>query len=110
LDIFAMATLDRKNDAMAKIRSVEEILRRWDPIGVQPGTMAPVDEYDSYAPHVVSLVESGCTVEELAVHLEYPSTTTIGVGSNPEVSATVARRIVEMLRPSNKSLDVSLEM
>lgn len=67
-----MASLDhkaRKNTAVAKIRLVEELLRRWDPIGVQPGAMAPADEYDSYASHIVSMVEGGCTVEELASHL-----------------------------------------
>jgi hypothetical protein len=34
---------------------VEGILRRWDPIGVRPGELAPIDEYDSYAPHIVSI-------------------------------------------------------
>lgn len=55
---------------MREVRAVEGILRRWDPIGVQPGTVAPADEYDSYAPHIVSMVKGGCSVEELAAHLE----------------------------------------
>ena len=95
----------RKNAAKVQIRLVEEILRRWYPIGVEPGTMAPADEYDSYAPHIVSMVESGCTVAELSAHLEDLSTTTIGVGSNPKASASFAAQIIEVLRPSNKSLE-----
>ncbi len=103
-----MASLDhkaRKNVALAKIRLVEEILRRWDPIGVQPGTVAPVDEYDSYAPHMVSMVEGGCTLEELASHLGDLSSKTMGVGSNLKANATFAAQIIDVLRPSNSSLD-----
>ncbi len=40
----------RKQDAMARVREVQAILRRWDPIGVEPGKEAPADEYDTYAP------------------------------------------------------------
>ena len=46
----------RKRGAMVRVRAVEEILRRWDPIGVEAGKLAPLDEYDRYAPHIVSLV------------------------------------------------------
>ena len=99
----------RKNAAKVRIRLVEELLRRWDPIGVEPGTMAPADEYDSYAPHMVSMVEGGCTVEELAAHLDDLSTTTIGVGSNPKASASYAAQIIEVLRPSNKSCERTRE-
>jgi hypothetical protein len=103
-----MASLDhkaRKNAAVAKIRLVEQVLRRWDPIGVQPGTMAPADEYDSYAPHMVSMVEGGCTVEELASHLGDLSSKTMGVGSNIKANSTFASQIIDVLRPSNSSLE-----
>jgi hypothetical protein len=33
-----------KDKAMEEVRRVEGILRRWDPINVQPGVMAPSDE------------------------------------------------------------------
>jgi hypothetical protein len=107
-----MASLDhkiRKSAAISKIRLVEEILRRWDPIGVEPGKLAPADEYDSYAPRIVSMVEGGCTVEELAAHLGDLSRSSIGVDSNLKVSATFAAQIFEALRPSNKSLERSRE-
>jgi hypothetical protein len=80
-------------------------LRRWDPIGVEPGKVAPADEYDSYAPHMVSMVDGGCTVEELASHLGDLSSETLGVGSNLKKNATFAAQIVEVLRPTNKSLE-----
>ncbi len=99
----------RKNAAKVQIRRVEEILRRWDPIGVEPGKVAPADEYDSYALHMVSMVEAGCTIEQLAAHLEDLATTTIGVGSNPEASASFAAQIVEAVRPSNASLERTRE-
>lgn len=96
---------DRKNAAIAKIRLVEDVLRQWDPIGIEPSVMAPADEYDSYAPHMVSMVEGGCTVEELASHLDVLSSTTIGAGSNMKESAKFAAQIIEVLRPSNKLLE-----
>ncbi len=101
-----MAADDRKslkNAAMAEIRSVQETLRCWDLIGVAPGTFGPSDEYDSYAPHIVSMVKNGCTIEELAGHLEWLCAETMGVG--PSSAATQARnlkfatRIVNGLRP-----------
>ena len=99
----------RKNAAKVQTRQVEEILRRWDPIGVEPGTMAPLDEYDSYAPHIVSLVEGGRTIAELAAHLEDVAVSTIGVRSNPERSAQFAAEIMRILRPSNNSLERTRE-
>ena len=99
----------RKNVAMADIRLVQAILRRWDPIGVEPGVAAPADEYDSYAPHIVSLVKGGCTAEELASHLEHLASETMGLGPSNSLSQAhslrFAAEIVVTLRPSNKSLE-----
>ena len=73
LDGVDMDSADRslKRAAMADIAAVEILLRLWDPIGVKPGIFAPVDEYNSYAPHIVSMVKGGCTFEELVAHLEH---------------------------------------
>lgn len=81
-----------------KVRTVEGILRRWDPVGVQPGRFAPADEYDSYAPQIVSLVESGCTAEALSAHLEQLSIQTFDVGSDMRKSAKFAAEIVRTLQ------------
>lgn len=69
-----------KDKAMAEVRLVEGILRRWDPINVQPSVIAPSDEYDSYAPHIVSMVKAGCSVDDLANHLESLAVETMGIG------------------------------
>jgi hypothetical protein len=103
-----MSSHDHKNlktAAIAQVRVVEGILRRWDPIGVEPGTMAPADEYDSYAPHMVSMVNAGCTVDDLTAHLEELALSTIGVGSNPVRSRKFAAEIIRTVGPSNTSLE-----
>ncbi len=94
-----------KNAAMADVRLVEAILRRWDPIGVEPGAVAPADEYDSYAPHIVSMVTGGCTAAELASHLEHLGSETMGLGPSNALSQAhslkIAAEIVGTLRSSN---------
>ncbi len=95
-----MASKNRKAakaKAMRQIGQVQAILRRWDPIGVQPGEFAPADEYDSYAPHIVSLVARGCSVAQLARHMEELRTGIIGVEANPERDHEIANEIVEAL-------------
>ncbi len=97
-----------KNAAIADIRLVEKILRRWDPIGVEPGSVAPADEYDSYAPRIVSMVKSGCTLDELANRLEHLGSETMGLGpsnsSSRAHSQKFAAEILANLRQSNESL------
>lgn len=88
----------RKQEAMKRVRAVQDILRRWDPIRVAPGEFAPADEYDDYAPHIVSSIAQGCSVEDLAGHLGRLRTVTIGVEADPEGDMTAAREIVEALR------------
>ena len=88
----------RKRDAMQRVSTVEEILRRWDPIGVDPGNLAPADEYDSYAPHIVSMVAQGCSIEELFRHLGVIRVETIGVESDPSRDREIASEILEALQ------------
>lgn len=99
--------------ARAEIRAVETILRQWDPIGVEPGTVAPADEYDSYAPPIVSMVKRGCTVAELAVHLEQLGSEAMGLGPSSDLSRAdslkVAAEILGNLRPSNNAFQRTLE-
>ena len=96
-----MSRSDKKSirrGAVARIRAVEEILRRWDPIGVEPGLIAPADEYDTYAPYIVSMVDGGCSVETLAAHLEHLTVSVIGVHAEYDVSFEFAEEIVTALR------------
>lgn len=98
-----------KNAAMADILFVQAILRGWDPIGVEPGVAAPADEYDSYAPHIVSMIRAGCTTEALASHLEHLSSETMGLGPSNSLSLSNSRsfaaEIVASVRRSNISLE-----
>ena len=93
-----------KRDPVASIRLVEGVLRRWDPVGVQPGRFAPVEEYDSYAPQIVSMVESGCSADALAAHLEHLSVNTMGVDSNIRASTKFAAEILRTLQPHTQAL------
>jgi hypothetical protein len=88
----------RKSKAVEQIHAVEAILRRWDPIGVRPGEFAPADEYDSYAPHIVTMVIGGCTIAQLSQHLGHLRTHTIGVEANRKRDLRIAIDIVNALR------------
>jgi hypothetical protein len=88
----------QKRQALAHIHTVEAILRRWDPIGVRPGEFAPADEYDDYAPHIVSMVIGGCTIAQLSQHLGHIRTHTIGVEANRKRDLRIAIDIVRALR------------
>jgi hypothetical protein len=94
---------------MAEIRAVEAILRLWDPIGVEPGSVAPADEYDSYAPYLVSMARNGCTLDEVTSRLEYLASETMGLGPSSaqsrERSGSFAAQIIEAVRPSNTALE-----
>lgn len=88
----------RKRTAMDRVAKVQEILRRWDPIGIQPGEMAPADEYDSYAPHLVSIVAQDCSRELLCAHLEALRKDTIGVEADRETDCEIADEIIKAIR------------
>ncbi len=86
------------NNANTKIRVVQGILRRWDPVGVKPGQFAPEDEYNSYAPQIVKLVENGCSSDVLTAHLERLCVHTMGVGPNKRASTKFAAEIIRTLQ------------
>ena len=50
------------------------------------------DEYDSYAPHIVSLVQQGSSEKQLTNHLEELRTLTIGVGKDRGRDKEIATR------------------
>ncbi|HRX84284.1 MAG TPA: barstar family protein, partial [Phycisphaerae bacterium] len=50
-----------RRDAFRHLRTLD-VLREWDPIGVYgPGSSCPDNEYDSYAPGVIKLLERGAS-------------------------------------------------
>jgi len=87
-----------KQVAMGRIRTVETLLRQWDPIGVFSVEGGPKDEYDSYAPHIVSMLQSGCSVAHLAVHLSHLRTEVIGMPNNEESDRRAAENIINTLQ------------
>ena len=88
----------RKHDAMKWVAKVQDILRRWDPIGVRPGEIAPADEYDDYAPHIVSMVAGGCSMDDLCNHLSTIRVNIIGGEPNPGKDREIASEILVALR------------
>ena len=87
----------RKREAMKRIAIVCAILRNWDPIDIQPGELGPLDEYDGYAPHIVSLVNSDCSAQDLAAHLNWIRCKAIGVDPAPIRDQEIAQEILKSL-------------
>lgn len=92
-----MTNKDRGGSPLAQVKA---LLREWDPIGVRPGVDAPANEYDSYAPAIVALVESGASAEDLAEHLGRVSTARMGLGARPARDLAVASAIVAAVKPT----------
>ncbi len=88
----------RKKEAMSRVQVVKAILRRWDPMDLAPGEFAPSDEYDSYAPHIVSLVSQGCSVEQLLGHFQKLRTGMVCMRDNPKRDMDIASEIIATLR------------
>jgi hypothetical protein len=84
-----------KADVRRQLAGVESILRAWDPIGVLPGPdddQGPMDEYDSYAPAILSMLYRGVTVQLLAEHLSTIRTEFIGLPRDlPRDTATAEK-------------------
>ncbi len=88
----------QKENAVARIRTVEAILRQWDPIGMLPDEGGPKDEYDSYAPHIVSMVQNNCSIAQLTAHLSHLRTEAMGIPNNEESDRRSAEKIISTLR------------
>lgn len=85
---------EQKRHAMEQIRKVEAVLRRWDPIGVLSNEDGPADEYDSYAPHIVSLAQNCDSLAELVIHLHHFRTETLRLPANRELDKEAAEEII----------------
>ena len=87
-----------KQAILAQIKTVETLLRQWDPIGVFSAGSGPMDEYDSYAPHIVTMVHDGCTVPQLSAHLSHLRTEVIGMPENEVADQHTAKGIIDALQ------------
>ena len=75
------------------LRAVDKVLAQvWDPIGtVSSG--GPTDEYSSYAPRVLGLLQRGATDDEVAAHLAHLETDELGVATTAAHRLPVAREL-----------------
>jgi hypothetical protein len=76
-------------------RRVDEVLHYiWDPIGVSGEPMAR-DEYDSYLPHVFSLLKANVKSEPIAEYLFEVSTGRMGLKENRAKDMEVAEILLD---------------
>ncbi|MGR3275958.1 hypothetical protein ACSYAD_12680 [Acaryochloris marina NIES-2412] len=85
-------------EARLRIQAVQAILRRWDPMDLAPGEFAPADEYDSYAPHIVSLVAQDYSAEQILEHLQRLRSSMVCMRENPQHDIEIADEIIATLR------------
>jgi len=88
---------------MEAVRRIEARLREWDPIGAMVGEGSPVDEYDSYAPQIVSLLTAGASESELAAHLAQLRAVTIGLPPDPSRDLECAQKILASWREQHET-------
>lgn len=84
-----------KRAAREWVARVEVFLRIWDPIGVAPGEFGPADEYDSYAPAIVSLLLKGAAAKDIEEYLSEVCTVNMGLPRQVRRDRSTARAIVE---------------
>ena len=81
------------------LEAVRRVLRAWDPIGVRPGVRAPLDEYDSYAPGVLALMEAGADKPRLTDHLGQLCREAMGLPADADRDDATARALLDATRP-----------
>ena len=82
---------------MELYRRVDEVLHyRWDPIGVSSAPEA-CDEYQSYLPHVFSLLMGAASAQQIAEYLDTVTTQYMGFSSVPR-GREHTRKVVAVLR------------
>lgn len=74
-------------DDLAKVKKV--LWEVWDPIGVngEPGALG---EYDSYAPHILNLLRSGVTEDQLVRALDHITNDLMSLGSGGQENTAAA--------------------
>jgi len=94
-----------RSQARADIAVIEDALRRWDPICVLPGPnddQGPMDEYDSYARQVLSMLMQGCDTRELQRWIGLIRTDSMGLKTDPASDSETARKLVTWWRSKSK--------
>jgi hypothetical protein len=81
------------------LRLVGRALKDWDPLAVLRGCGFPESEYDAYAPHIVSMVAQGASVDEVAAHLGRLRSETLGAHRDDEDDRRIALLIDQLIGP-----------
>jgi hypothetical protein len=101
-----MSRPNKRKRLSPAVRAVADVLRQdWDPIGGGRMPGLPADEYDRYAPHLVSLALIGARDEVLAAHLAELERSVIGVSSWSDlgvVAATIRRTVLASQASENR--------
>lgn len=84
----------KRPDAVGYLK-VCEILREWDPIGVfGPDSNCPPDEYDSYAPSIIRLLDAGGDVKQVAAELREIAHKKMGISTPRSDDLSIAKELV----------------
>lgn len=80
----------------AKLRMIQIVLLwAWDPIGVRSIPKA-ADEYDSYAPVLLQMLEAGASDRHIADYLTSVVRDRMGLGPNPKADENIAALLREL--------------
>ena len=83
----------KHEDKIAAIRTV--LLESWDPVGVND-VPAAQDEYDSYLPSILQLLERHVSVADLARHLTDITARDMGLVAVAQRDLAVAERLLRL--------------
>jgi hypothetical protein len=94
---------NRRRALRSEIRAVASALRMvWDPIGGGVDEGLPADEYNSYAPVIVGMLERGDSDRAIAEHLRELETERMGLGARP---LATLEAIAGQLRAAARAVD-----
>ena len=83
-------------NAQAKLQMIRIVLLwAWDPIGVR-GIPEAVDEYDSYAPAVLQMLETGASDQHIADYLTSVVRDRMELRPNPKADEDIAAMLREL--------------
>jgi len=84
-------------DDRQALDELNHLLNDWDPIAVVPalgGGGHPLDEYRSYAPGLLGMLNNGAGVTQVAAELARLASQVMGVSSDPKRERLAADHIV----------------
>ncbi len=93
-----MRKMNNPTETLEDLRTVQEILQQWDPIGVIESLKEdglPPNEYDSYAPAILTMLTQGTSVEKIIDHLGIIQKVSMGLGPWADRDRRIATILVE---------------